>query len=127
MLFYTLAQVDVKSAGDAVGKWTQDYGIAVVLLFGGLFALAFAAWKITRWTGQNILIPLRDAGISHLSKTDATLESVKDTMVQISRDLGTTSQAITNLDARHSRWVDEQNRKLNTIKCQPREPEPSGS
>jgi len=127
-MFYLIAQVDVKSAGDAVGRWTQDYGIAVVLLFGGLFALAFAAWKISSWTGKNILIPLRDAGISHLSKTDATLESVKDTMVQISRDLGTASQAITTLDARHSRWVDEQQIKLGTIKCRPRDDaEPNGA
>lgn len=73
-----LAQVD--QVGNSLSTWTQNNGLAVVLLFMVLISLGFAAWKTLNWSAANIIIPMRDSFISHLGRTDNTMEKMDKTM-----------------------------------------------
>jgi hypothetical protein len=73
-----LAQVD--QVGNSISTWTQNNGLAVVLLFMVLISLGFAAWKTLNWSAANIVIPMRDSFISHLGRTDNTMEKMDKTM-----------------------------------------------
>lgn len=73
-----LAQVD--QFGNSISTWTQNNGLAVVLLFMVLISLGFATWKTFNWSAVNIVIPMRDSFISHLGKTDNTMEKMDKTM-----------------------------------------------
>ena len=73
-----LAQVD--QVANNLSTWTQNNGLAVVLLFMVLISLGFAAWKTLNWSAANIVIPMRDSFISHLGRTDSTMAKMDETM-----------------------------------------------
>lgn len=83
-----LAQVD--QVGNSLSTWTQNNGLAVVLLFMVLLSFGFAAWKTLNWSAANIIIPMRDSFISHLGRTDKTMENMDQTM-------GTMGETLTGL------------------------------
>lgn len=80
-------KVDPSSIGDSLSQWTQNNGLAVVLLFAAILIGCYATMKVSRWMGSNILLPLKDAAIGHLKRTDDTLSTVKDTLQEISTQM----------------------------------------
>lgn len=83
-----VAQVEsFRDAGDAVGAWTANNGLAVVLLFIAIAAALYATVRVTRWTGNNLLIPLKDAAISHLKNSDSSLTSISENMQEMSQQM----------------------------------------
>lgn len=80
-----LAQVD--QVGNSISTWTQNNGLAVVLLFMVFISVGFAVYKTSKWGAAkfdwvvtNIVIPMRDSFMSHLSRTDKTMENMDQTM-----------------------------------------------
>lgn len=81
-----LAQ-SVEGIGNSIEKWTQNNGLAVVLLFIAMVAGGYAAIKISRWLGNVIIIPLRDAAISYLQRSELYLQRSEATLTTVSTTL----------------------------------------
>ena len=112
-----LAQVD--QVGNSLSTWTQNNGLAVVLLFMVLISLGFAAWKTLNWSAANIVLPMRDSFISHLGRTDNTMEKMDRTMDAMGETLtGLHDEIKATREIIHSKH-DVINAKLDEIrKCQ---------
>lgn len=65
--------------------WGMNQGVSLVML---LFAV-YAVLRASSWLGPNFFIPLRDAGINHLSSVDRTLDSVDTSLRKMSDALDT--------------------------------------
>ena len=95
-----LAQVD--QVGNSLSTWTQNNGLAVVLLFMVLISLGFAGWKTLNWLAAkfdwiitNIIIPMRDSITSHLTQTDKTMEAMGDTLTGLHDEMKQTREIVT--------------------------------
>lgn len=79
--------MDVKETGDTLSRWTLDNGLAVVLLFIGiaavLYVVVYQGRKVFMWVGANIILPLKDAAITHLATTDAAMKTTSSTMQEM--------------------------------------------
>lgn len=99
-----IAQVaQVEQVGNTISSWTANNGLAVVLLFMVLISLGLAAWRTLNWSASNVVIPMRDAFIKHLDATDATMNSVKESMREIHTEI---QSARTSQDSLHAK-IDE--------------------
>ncbi len=73
--------------GNSLNEWTSDQGVAVVLLFLIVISLGLAGWKILNWTGSNIIVPMKDAMIAHLSTTDRTMNAMQQSLESMHEEL----------------------------------------
>lgn len=64
--------------------WVNN-GLAVVIVLAGLYGIP----KVCVWIGQNMGIPLRDAAINHLNKTNDLLEQNCETQRQTQKTMET--------------------------------------
>lgn len=94
-----LAQAE--QIGNSLSTWTENNGLAVVLLFMVLISLGFASWKILNWAAANVVIPMRDSFISHLSRTDKTMESMEGTLTGIHAEMQTARSDRESLQTKH--------------------------
>ena len=88
-MIYLLSQTEV--ADQAHRFLIEDkYTITGVLLVI-VFVIAMGIWKLSSWTGKEVVIPLRDKGLkvmeSHLDKVDKTLGSMGETMTEVAKSL----------------------------------------
>lgn len=77
----------VEQVGNSLSQWTQNNGLAVVLLFLVLISLGIAAWKTLNWSAANVVIPMRDSIITHLTNTDKTMDSMRDSLEGMHREM----------------------------------------
>lgn len=91
---------------EAMG-WLNN-GLAIVILF----AIGFATWKVVKWVGDNVVIPVRDALVGHLATVDATLKGVGESMVFI-------NQSLKDVHARLDKY-DRTNERLETLEANSR-------
>lgn len=52
-------------------QWISNNGLAVVLLL----AIFYAAWCGSKWFGKNVIVPMKDAAITHLNDTNEALKA----------------------------------------------------
>ncbi len=86
-MHWELSTLDVQKTGDILSRWTLDNGLAVVLLFIGiaavLYVVVYQGRKVFLWVGTNIILPLKDAAITHLATTDTAMKTTSSTMKEM--------------------------------------------
>lgn len=55
---------------DLVWSKVADVGIAAI----ALFAVGWGLFRAARWSGEHLILPLRDAGIDHLNRVGTHLD-----------------------------------------------------
>lgn len=65
-------------------QWVNN-GLAVVIVLAGLYGIP----KVCYWLGQNVLIPMRDAGMNHLAVTNETQKANCELMRQTQKTMET--------------------------------------
>lgn len=63
--------------------WFLNNGLAVALII----AFLYGSWRIILWSGKNVVLPLRDAAVTHLANVDSTLRSVSNSLTAIDEKL----------------------------------------
>jgi Na+-transporting methylmalonyl-CoA/oxaloacetate decarboxylase gamma subunit len=87
--------------GSNLSTWTTNNGLAVVLLF----LILLAMWRTFSWLAKNVIVPTKDAVISHLINTDKTMESMQKTMEGMHSELQKTAASHESLHTKIDRWI----------------------
>lgn len=58
-------------------------GIAVI----ALIAAYFAGSKVVKWVGENVVCPVKDAAINHLTETTTAVKSLSESIPAMHRDI----------------------------------------
>lgn len=64
-------------------KWLFNNGLAITILF----AIGFGLWRGSNAFMTHILLPLKDAAISHLSSTNKYLEATNETLAKTNQTM----------------------------------------
>jgi hypothetical protein len=89
--------------GNGFSTWTTNHGLAVVLVFLFLFGV----WRTLSWSAKNVIVPVKDAVISHLVNTDKTMESMQETMKGMHSELQKTTASHESLHTKFDRWINK--------------------
>lgn len=77
----------------------QTFGLAVVILI----AIGLAIWRLSKWTGKEVVIPLRDQVISRflafLSKIENTVSKLDTNVDRVTNNLEKQTTALEHLES----------------------------
>ncbi len=93
----------------------QTFGLAVVILF----AIGIAAWKIVRWAGLELIIPLRDKGltkfVAFLERIEATVGKLDANVDSVTSNLSQQTASLKGLQDTTSKVLNSSERTATSI------------
>jgi hypothetical protein len=93
----------------------QTFGLAVTILF----AVAIAVWRLSKWVGKEIVIPLRDQAISRfiafLDRVEHTVSKVDVNVDKMTLNLDKQTCALESIEKQATQQTNQGERKENKI------------